>query len=116
MNIPTVGIDGVPDPLPEGLHVLDVREEVEWRYGHIEGATHVPLAELPGRLGDLPDRQTLVVCKIGARSARAVAYLVQQGVDAVNLDGGMLEWAQAGRPMVTELGEAGDVGVRPRVV
>ena len=104
-GIPTVSIDGVPDPLPEGLAVLDVREPVEWQHGHIEGATHVPLSDLPQRLAELPRDQTLVVCKVGGRSAQAVGYLVQQGFDVVNLDGGMLDWAAAGRPMVSETGQ-----------
>ncbi|MCD4532937.1 rhodanese-like domain-containing protein [Nocardioides sp. cx-169] len=103
--IPTVSIDGVPDPLPEGLAVLDVREPVEWAHGHIEGAVHVPLMELPQRVADLPREQTLVVCKVGGRSAQAVAYLVEQGYDVVNLDGGMLEWEAAGRPMVSDTGQ-----------
>lgn len=101
---PTVTVDGVPDPLPEGLVVLDVREPVEWQHGHIEGAVHVPLALLPQRLAELPTAQTLVVCKVGARSAHAVTWLQQQGHDAVNLAGGMLGWAAAGRPMVSETG------------
>jgi len=102
--IPTVAVGGVPDPLPTGLNVLDVREPVEWRAGHIAGAQHVPLGQLVARLGELPEGQTLVVCKVGARSARAVAYLQQQGYDAVNLDGGMLDWQAAGRLMVSETG------------
>ena len=104
-SVPTVSIDGVPDPLPEGLAVLDVREDVEWNAGHIEGALHIPLQELPTRLADLPPTQTLVVCKVGGRSAQAVGYLVQQGYDVVNLDGGMLDWEAAGRPMVSETGQ-----------
>ena len=103
-QIPTVTVEGVPDPIPDGLVVLDVREPVEWSHGHIEGAVHIPLMELPQRLAEVPGGQTLVVCKIGGRSAQAVGYLVQQGVDAVNLDGGMREWAGAGRPMVSENG------------
>jgi rhodanese-related sulfurtransferase len=103
--IPTVSIDGVPDPLPEGLAVLDVREPAEWAHGHIEGAQHVPLMELPQRLADLPQGQTLVVCKVGGRSAQAVGYLLEQGYDVVNLDGGMLEWEAAGRPMVSDTGQ-----------
>ena len=43
-GVPTVGISGVPDPLPEGLAVVDVREPVEWQYGHIEGAIHIPVS------------------------------------------------------------------------
>ena len=103
-SVPTVAISGGPDPLPEGLAVLDVREPVEWHHGHIEGAVHIPLRDLPSRLADLPEGQTLVVCKVGGRSAQAVAYLAQQGHDVVNLDGGMLDWEAAGRPMVSESG------------
>ena len=86
-------------PLPEGLAVLDVREHVEWAHGHIEGSVHIPLTELMERLAEVPDAQTLVVCKVGARSAHAAAYLLQQGRDAVNLDGGLLEWEAAGRAL-----------------
>lgn len=104
MRVPTVSLDGVPHPLPEGLVVLDVREKFEWDYGHIEGALHIPLSELGGRLDDVPLEQTLVVCKVGARSAQAVAWLSQQGRDVVNLDGGMLDWEAAGRDLVSETG------------
>jgi rhodanese-related sulfurtransferase len=103
-QIPTVDVQHVPEPLPEGLVVLDVREPVEWDYGHIEGAVHIPLSLLPTRVGELPQGQTLVVCKIGGRSAQAVAWLQQLGYDAVNLAGGMLDWEAAGRPMVSETG------------
>ena len=105
MQIPTVAITGVPDPLPEGVTVLDVREPVEWQHGHIESALHIPLGDVPDRLAEVPtDGQVLVVCMVGGRSARAVGYLVQNGIDAVNLDGGMLEWEAAGRPMTSESG------------
>lgn len=103
--IPTVSIDGVPDPLPEGLAVLDVREPVEWEHGHIAGALHIPLMDLPERLGDIPEGRVLVVCKVGGRSGQAVGYLAQQGHDVVNLAGGMLDWEAAGRPMVSENGQ-----------
>lgn len=105
MTVPTVAVGGVPDPLPAGVTVLDVREPLEWAHGHIEGAVHVPLTELPQRLGEIggPD-QTLVVCKVGARSAHAVDFLRRQGYDAVNLDGGLLEWEAAGRALVSETG------------
>jgi len=103
MSIPTIEIGNVPDPLP--VPVLDVREDDEWAAGHIAGAVHIPLQELPGRLADLPDGQTLVVCKVGGRSAQAVGYLAQQGYEVVNLAGGMLDWQAAGRPMVAETGQ-----------
>ncbi len=109
-GVPTVAISGVPDPLPDGLSVVDVREPVEWHYGHIEGAIHIPMAEVPTRLEEVPEGQVLVVCKVGARSARVAGYLVQQGRDAVNLDGGLLDWAAAGRALVSETGQPPVVG------
>src|SRR3546814_21065654 len=83
MQVPTVSIDAVPNPLPAGLHVLDVREDAEWRAGHIEGALHIPMMELGERLDDVPLEQTLVVCKVGGRSAQASAWLVSPGRDVV---------------------------------
>jgi len=104
MQVPTVTIDSVPDPLPEGLTVLDVREQIEWDHAHIDGALHIPLGELMQRVDEVPATQTLVVCKVGGRSAQATAWLAQQGREVVNLDGGMLDWSEAGRPMVSETG------------
>lgn len=103
--VPTVSVAGVPDPVPDGLVVLDVREPVEWHHGHIEGALHVPLGELVSRVGEVPaDQQVLVVCRVGGRSAQAVMWLAQQGREVVNLDGGKLDWEAAGRAMVSESG------------
>jgi len=104
-GIPTVSMDGVPDPLPDGLAVLDVREPVEWAHGHIEGSQHIPMNELPERLDEVPDGQLLVVCKVGGRSAQVTGWLVQQGRDAVNLDGGLLDWQAAGRELVSDTGQ-----------
>jgi len=103
MDIPTASVAGVPDPLPEGLLVLDVREDDEWTAGHVEGSTHVRLMDLGERLADLPlAEQTLVVCRSGHRSAHATAYLRGLGVEAVNLAGGLAAWQQAGRPLVAD--------------
>jgi rhodanese-related sulfurtransferase len=93
--------------VPTDARIVDVRERDEWDAGHIEGAVHVPLAEVPQRLDELTAQDDgeplVVVCRSGGRSARAVAWLVRNGVDATNLDGGMGAWAGAGRPMVSEL-------------
>jgi rhodanese-related sulfurtransferase len=104
MHVPTVSLDELPRELPSSLTVLDVREHAEWVHGHIDGAQHIPLSELGARLGDVPAEKLLVVCKIGGRSAQAVAWLSAQGHDAYNLAGGMIEWAEAGRSMVSETG------------
>jgi rhodanese-related sulfurtransferase len=106
MQIPTAEVRGVPDPLPDGLLVLDVREDDEWRAGHVDGSVHVPLMELGERYADLAELtdadQTLVVCRSGNRSAYAAGFLIQQGLDAVNLAGGLLSWHAAGRALVAD--------------
>ncbi len=101
-DLPTTTVAALPDPLPADLTVLDVREPDEWSRGHIEDAVHVPLMQLPERRDDVPTGRVLVVCKIGGRSLQATHYLAQQGFDVVNLDGGMIEWQEAGRPMVSD--------------
>ncbi len=97
-----------PTQVPDDAVLLDVREPDEWQAGHIDGALHIPLAQLPLRIGEIPDGEAelVVVCRSGARSARAVAWLGQQGRSAINLDGGMGAWAAAGREMVSDTGEA----------
>lgn len=74
--------------------VLDVRTFAEFRRGHIPGARSVPLAALSGRLDEIPrDRQILVVCLSGHRSARAAAMLLGAGhADVQHLAGGMMRW------------------------
>jgi rhodanese-related sulfurtransferase len=104
MEIPTAAVDGVPDPLPEGLLVLDVREDDEWEAGHVEDSLHIPMMNLGERYAEVGSGQMLVVCRSGHRSAQATAYLVAQGFDAVNLEGGLIAWHAAGRPLVTETG------------
>jgi rhodanese-related sulfurtransferase len=107
--VPTAAVDGVPDPVPEGLVVLDVREDDEWQAGHLDGSIHIPLQQLGERWSELPSGQTLVVCRSGHRSASATAYLVAQDVDAINLHGGLMAWETAGRPLVTDDGAPGMV-------
>ncbi len=91
--------------LPAGAHLLDVREPEEWTAGHIQGAQHIPMNDVPRRLDELPsDTPVYVVCRVGGRSAQVAAFLAQHGYDAVNLAGGMQAWAAAGREMVSENG------------
>lgn len=78
----------------------------EWEAGHPPTAHHIPMMTLPGRLEELPSDQTIVVlCRHGHRSAQVVNYLIAHGYDnAVNLDGGIVDWVAAGRPIVTDDG------------
>ena len=92
--------------VPDDAVVLDVRENDEWVAGHIEGATHIPMGEVPARLDDLPDGDPLyLVCRSSGRSARVTAWLNANGFDAVVVAGGMGEWEAAGRPLVSETGQ-----------
>ncbi|MGW1191771.1 rhodanese-like domain-containing protein [Streptomyces sp. NPDC002559] len=101
--LPSVDVAAVP---ADGF-VLDVRENNEWAAGHVEGALHIPMSDFVARFGELTEavadgRRVHVMCRVGGRSAQVTQYLVQQGVDAVNIDGGMLAWDGAGRPMVAD--------------
>ncbi|MER5306908.1 rhodanese-like domain-containing protein [Streptomyces sp. NPDC002773] len=100
--LPSVDAASVP---ADGL-VLDVREDDEWAAGHVEGALHVPMSDFVARFGEVTEAvaeqgRAYVMCRVGGRSAQVTQYLVQQGFDAVNVDGGMLAWDGAGRPMVS---------------
>lgn len=89
--------------LPVECVLLDVREDEEWAAGHAPGAVHVPMSQLQGRLGDVPAGSPLyVICRSGGRSARVTAYLNGNGWDALNVEGGMLEWESAGRQLVND--------------
>ncbi|WP_063752509.1 rhodanese-like domain-containing protein [Streptomyces sp. NRRL S-350] len=100
-QIPTADAAAVP----ADATLLDVREQDEWDAGHVDGALHIPLGQVIARLGELPDDKLYVLCRVGGRSAQVVQYLVQQGRDAVNVDGGMYAWQSAGRPMVSSTGQ-----------
>lgn len=95
------------DQLPPDAVLIDVREPDEWAAGHVAGAVHVPMGDLPGRLADLPVADPVyVICRSGQRSGRSVQWLVQQGIASVNVTGGMQAWASSGRPMVSDGGAA----------
>jgi rhodanese-related sulfurtransferase len=92
------------------LLVLDVREPQEWAAGHIDGAVHVPMGDVPARVDTLTGGQAvLAVCRSGHRSGQVAEFLTAHGAKADNLDGGLQGWAQAGLPLVTESGQPGTV-------
>lgn len=84
----------------DGYTVVDVREPFEWDAGHITGALHIPLGEVPARMAtELPDRDArlLLQCRSGARSGRAAEFLAAQGyTDVVNFNGLLTDWQAAG--------------------
>jgi rhodanese-related sulfurtransferase len=89
----------------EDAVVVDVREDREFKEGHIADAIHIPLGALGSRVGELEkyrDRPVIVGCRSGARSARASGMLSKQGFEKVyNLQGGIMAWQQANLPVVT---------------
>jgi rhodanese-related sulfurtransferase len=91
----------------DDAYLLDVREPDEWAAGHAPGAHHLPMMDVPARRAELPaDQELVVVCRSGGRSGQVVAYLLSNGWDNVrNLDGGMQDWAAAGRPLQSEDGQ-----------
>ena len=75
--------------------LIDVREPYEWSAGHIEGATHIPMNQIPQRLAEIPkDKEVVMICRSGGRSGHVQQHLLQQGFAKVkNLVGGMQRWA-----------------------
>jgi rhodanese-related sulfurtransferase len=102
-------IADVPSTFDPSVVLLDVREDDEWQRGHAPGARHIPMGQIPTRLDEIdPDATLFVVCQAGGRSQRVSQYLARNGYAPVNVSGGMLAWAGAGRPVITD---GGDVGV-----
>jgi rhodanese-related sulfurtransferase len=96
--------------LQNGALLLDVREDDEWEAGHAPDATHIRLSEVPDTFESLSKERPIVcVCRAGGRSARAAAFLSEQGFTTYNLDGGMNAWYTADQTVVTNDGTVGDV-------
>jgi len=108
--IPEVSADEAWARAGAGAVLLDVREADEWQAGHADGAVWIPMTELDARHDEVPrDRSVLVICRSGHRSGRVVGALVQAGVDAKNVTGGMQAWERLGHPVVRDDGAPGTV-------
>jgi glyoxylase-like metal-dependent hydrolase (beta-lactamase superfamily II)/rhodanese-related sulfurtransferase len=81
------------------IAVLDVRRRLEWSAGHIEGALHVPLHRLPGRLPDLPPGPIWVHCQAGYRASVAASLLDAAGRTVTAIDDDFGNAAEAGLPL-----------------
>jgi len=87
----------------EKLEIIDVREPYEWQIGHIPGARLVPLDRIAAEIPRLDKRkETILYCKVGARSMYAARQLADAGVSEVrNLAGGILRWIDEVDPTMT---------------
>jgi rhodanese-related sulfurtransferase len=99
-DVPSVAPIEVAGRVADGWMLLDVRTDGEWAEGRIPGAVHIPMDQLMGRIDEVADR-VVCVCAVGARSGRVAEYLKAQGHQAVNLDGGLYAWVDAGLPVET---------------
>jgi rhodanese-related sulfurtransferase len=93
-----IDVEELARRLDSGATLIDVRNPDEYEAGHVPGAQLLPLCDLADRLGDVPsDGEVLVICRSGGRSRAAAMFLVDNGVEAVNVAGGTLAWVESGR-------------------
>lgn len=87
----------------DDIQIIDVREANEVAIGTIPNSIHIPLGQVIPRMSEIdPARETVVHCKMGGRSARAIAALKQQGFtgNLINLAGGITAWSNDVDPSV----------------
>jgi rhodanese-related sulfurtransferase len=84
--------------------LLDVREDWELAIARVDGAVHIPMGDVPARLGELdPTGEIAVLCRSGGRSAQVARYLEQNGFGNVwNVAGGILAWSEQVDPSLQQ--------------
>ncbi len=101
-STPEISVDELDAALRDhNARVLDVREDWEFRQGHVPGAIHIPLGQLSKRAANLPrDKRVLVICQSGNRSLAATDFLLAQGFEgSASVRGGTGAWARTGRAL-----------------
>ncbi len=102
-GVPTTSVPELQERLAKssrGVHLLDVREPVEFRGGHIPGAKLIPLRQLGERLHEIPkNREIVCICATGHRSVPAARKLMAAGYKATSLEHGMIAWRKARLPV-----------------
>jgi rhodanese-related sulfurtransferase len=93
-----------------GALIIDVREPNEYAQLRARGAVLLPLGRLNNRVKDLPrDREILLMCRTGGRSANATQFLAANGFENVtNVSGGIVAWHNAGLPTTSGEPEPGE--------
>lgn len=113
-DVPSVPVTELPvDFTGESDRILlDVREHDEWAAGHVPGALHIPLGDVPVRIDEIDlDAELFVICHSGGRSERVLVYLIQRGYEGSNVSGGVVAWVNTGRPL--QAGPGGSPGASP---
>ncbi len=85
------------------IQLIDVRQPDEYAFARIEGSKLIPLGEIISRMSEIdPDRETVIHCKMGGRSARAIEALQRSGFKGIlkNLKGGITAWSNEVDPRV----------------
>jgi rhodanese-related sulfurtransferase len=99
---PEIGTDELDELIGAArVHLLDVREDWEFRRGRVPGAVSVPLKQLPGRIALLSrDKPYAVICESGNRSLTAADFLLSRGFEGtVSVRGGTSAWIRTNRPI-----------------
>ena len=87
----------------DDIQIVDVREDNEVAIGRIPNSIHIPLGQVLNRMNEIdPNRETVVHCKMGGRSARAIDALQRSGFQGklINLKGGIIGWSNEVDPSV----------------
>ena len=87
----------------DDIQIVDVREDKEVAMGRIPNAIHIPLGQVLSRMKEIdPSRETVVYCKMGGRSSRAIDALQRSGFEGklINLKNGILGWSNDVDPSV----------------
>ena len=91
------------------LQLIDVREPYERDAGHIEGSRHIELTELAAQAQSVErGRPVVFYCRVGSRSLMAAQAFRASGYEAYSMRGGLVRWAQEGRPLVPQGGYVAD--------
>lgn len=97
MNVPLITPEELKAELDAGrdLMLLDVREDDELEVSRLDGIVHIPMNEIPDRIGEIDaSRDIVVICRSGQRSGKVTSYLLGQGYSRVrNLSDGMNGYA-----------------------
>ena len=103
VTVPEIDIESFATTYQVGDALIDVREPDEFAEGRVEGATSIPLGQVPDRVAEVPaDTKVYIICAAGGRSMKAAEFLTARGIDAINIAGGTKAWVASGRPCQTD--------------